>query len=241
MKKNLIAGLKLIRWLLPLVLLAEGVSFLGCWMVAGGLGIGRDGQFPFALFRPTGSVGDVNFGSFIIYLASCFLTYVVAGRLALKNRVTHHGLHVWALGLGALLCWLALVSLPLFPLWVFGQQEGAIIFGFLSVLTFLPAQLVKLAGVALGAWWARKSVPGWGQKLCDMSKRDLTDLQLVEKLKGLPNLETLKLAGTPVTDAGMAYLVGLPNLKWLDLRETEVTDTGVLKLRKVLPDCKIRR
>ncbi len=55
----------------------------------------------------------------------------------------------------------------------------------------------------------------WGQEKLDLSGQYITDEQLAEKLKGLPNLERLDLGGTKVTDA------------------------GIQELKKALPDCKI--
>ena len=57
----------------------------------------------------------------------------------------------------------------------------------------------------------------------------------------LPNLRTLSLAGTDVTDAGLAHLAGLPNLKTLYLGDTQVTDVGVAKLKMALPNVVIVR
>ncbi len=103
----------------------------------------------------------------------------------------------------------------------------------------------------------------WGQEKLDLSGQDITDEQLAEKLKGLPNLKWLNLNNTKITDAGLVHLKGLTNLKvlWLEdtkitdaglvhlkgltnlkrlyLWNTKVTDAGVQELKKALPDCEI--
>ena len=47
------------------------------------------------------------------------------------------------------------------------------------------------------------------------------------RLKGLPNLKTLDLGSTKVTDAGLAKLKPLANLSTLVLTSTAVTDAGL--------------
>src|SRR5204863_8424360 len=53
----------------------------------------------------------------------------------------------------------------------------------------------------------------------------------VAHVKGLRHLTILRLAGTPVTDAGVAHLRGLKSLTNLDLSNTQVTDAGLAHLR----------
>ena len=50
-------------------------------------------------------------------------------------------------------------------------------------------------------------------------------------LRGLTNLRSLYLMGTPVTDDGLAHLRGLKNLRFLDLTGTKITDAGLSHLR----------
>ena len=47
----------------------------------------------------------------------------------------------------------------------------------------------------------------------------------------LPQLQTLVLAGTAVSDAGLAKLSGMVQLQWLDLGFTKVTDAGMERLK----------
>jgi hypothetical protein len=47
--------------------------------------------------------------------------------------------------------------------------------------------------------------------------------------------------GTEVTDVGLEHLKGLNKLQTLGLAETKVTDAGVKKLQQALPKCKIER
>ena len=50
----------------------------------------------------------------------------------------------------------------------------------------------------------------------------VTDAGL-QHIEGLRQIELLDLVGTKVTDAGLAHLKGLTQLQWLDLRGTDVT------------------
>ena len=59
--------------------------------------------------------------------------------------------------------------------------------------------------------------------------------------KELTSLETLRLAGTQITDAGLVHLKALTSLQVLSLDNTQVTDAGVAKLKEALPDCRISR
>ncbi len=57
-----------------------------------------------------------------------------------------------------------------------------------------------------------------------------TDADL-ERLRGLPELDTLNLSATQVTDAGLPLLQGLPKLRVLRLNNTAVSDAGLQALR----------
>jgi hypothetical protein len=60
-------------------------------------------------------------------------------------------------------------------------------------------------------------------------------------LKGLPQLRSLSLNSTQVTDKGLEYLRGLTDLQVLWLDGTQVTNEGVKKLRQALLKCTIYR
>lgn len=76
--------------------------------------------------------------------------------------------------------------------------------------------------------------------------KGLTDLELVrlwdisitdvgmENLKGLTNLQTLIVSRVPITDAGVKNLSALISLYDLDLSETEVTDAGLENLKGMI-------
>jgi hypothetical protein len=69
----------------------------------------------------------------------------------------------------------------------------------------------------------------------------VTDAGLAQ-LRPLSNkLRQLNLSDTAVSDAGLVQLECLTSLKDLDLRNTPVTDAGVAELQKVLPNCRIHR
>jgi hypothetical protein len=74
----------------------------------------------------------------------------------------------------------------------------------------------------------------------NLSETQVADAGL-EHLKGLTQLQDLRLQWTEVTDAGLVHLNGLTKLKWLDMNATKVTDAGVKDLQKALPKCKIER
>ena len=60
----------------------------------------------------------------------------------------------------------------------------------------------------------------------------VTDADLVH-LKGLTNLQSLRLGDTQVTDAGLVHLKGLTKLQTLHLRHTEITDAGLVHLKEL--------
>jgi hypothetical protein len=60
----------------------------------------------------------------------------------------------------------------------------------------------------------------------DLAGTRVTDAGLAH-LAGLTNLRTLRLEDTQVTDAGLKYLAPLKKLTELDLRGTRVTDAGL--------------
>ena len=70
----------------------------------------------------------------------------------------------------------------------------------------------------------------------DLSNCPIGDEQLreiTEQLEDLPFLECLRLAGTQVTDAGVAAISRAGNLRRLDLRETKVTNGRLRQLSKL--------
>lgn len=72
-----------------------------------------------------------------------------------------------------------------------------------------------------------------------LNKTQITDAGLVY-ISGLP-IEVLKLEGTAVSDASISYLAQMKNLKDLRLAGTKITDAGVAALRKKLPNCTVRK
>jgi hypothetical protein len=58
-------------------------------------------------------------------------------------------------------------------------------------------------------------------------------------LGNLPELRSVYLHNTRVTDAGLEQLYGLSELRRLDLDGTSVTYAGIEQLRKALPNCEI--
>ncbi len=70
-----------------------------------------------------------------------------------------------------------------------------------------------------------------------LDNTQVTDADL-EHVKGLSDLQVLRLAGTNVTDAGLDRLRGLTQLRELSLNDTQVTDvgsvSGLIRLQKLL-------
>jgi hypothetical protein len=62
----------------------------------------------------------------------------------------------------------------------------------------------------------------------------------VARLAGLPDLQTVLLVGTPVTDAGALSLRTLPKLRSIHLIDTQVTEAGIRSLRAALPQAHVR-
>ncbi len=65
----------------------------------------------------------------------------------------------------------------------------------------------------------------------------ITDANLAT-LSGLSQLRELALIDTAVTDAGLEHLKGLHVLKELSLKHTRVTEQGIKRLRSALPKLK---
>ncbi len=63
----------------------------------------------------------------------------------------------------------------------------------------------------------------------DLKYRGSDDL--LEEIGQFRRLEYLCLAGSPVTDAGVANLQGLTSLKWLSLDDTKISDRGLERLK----------
>lgn len=74
---------------------------------------------------------------------------------------------------------------------------------------------------------------------CDVIEVDLNrakiDDEWVARLNGLPKLQALNLAGTPISDAGIESLHALAHLKRAALDETAVTDRSLAHLARVSP------
>ncbi len=56
-------------------------------------------------------------------------------------------------------------------------------------------------------------------------------------VKGLPNLTSLSLYGTLITDVGLVHLTGLASLTRLYLYRTKITNAGEAEIRAALPNC----
>lgn len=88
-----------------------------------------------------------------------------------------------------------------------------------------------------------QSVPGWLQQVLgedyfqsvseiELSGSPVSDAGLAY-LNGLTGLKQLLLGETQVSDAGLAHLNRLPALEWLDLEGTQVTDAGLVNVKRL--------
>jgi len=59
-------------------------------------------------------------------------------------------------------------------------------------------------------------------------------------LRHVPQLETLYLAGIPITDDDLGLMINLDNLKSIYLLRTQVSEAGARRLKAALPDCDVR-
>lgn len=78
---------------------------------------------------------------------------------------------------------------------------------------------------------ARLAPLGTNLRWLDVAGTKVTDSGLAS-LAGMPNLTRLHLERTAITDAGLACLAGLNELEYLNLYRTEVSDAGLETLRK---------
>jgi sugar lactone lactonase YvrE len=67
----------------------------------------------------------------------------------------------------------------------------------------------------------------------DLSGKRLPDAAL-ERLEGMPHLESLNLSGTYITDKALVHVVKLTRLKWLDLSVTNITDAAAEELKALV-------
>jgi hypothetical protein len=67
----------------------------------------------------------------------------------------------------------------------------------------------------------------------------ITDAAL-SYLQHAKNVQDLMLDRTKVTDAGVVHLRGLSNIRSLDLTETAVTDEGIASVREWLPQASVK-
>jgi len=110
-----------------------------------------------------------------------------------------------------------------------------------SVWPIAPELVVGLTGYAVDdAALAAARL----DRLPDLRSLDLSDSRVTDAglagLAALTGLEELVLIGDiGVTDAGLAHLSGLTRLRKLDLHGTRVTPAGVARLRRALPHAEI--
>ena len=94
-------------------------------------------------------------------------------------------------------------------------------------------QRVDPTPIAEPGWTPRSPTLGWSTSkgLTQLQSLDLAGTQVtdagLEHLKGLTQLQSLDLGQTQVTDAGLEHLKGLTQLQSLNLGDTKVTDAGL--------------
>lgn len=136
------------------------------------------------------------------------------------------------------------------------------------MLTLLLAALIQTPAQAPAPAPAPVAALSLGQIIIDLAQTEFAD-EHIQHLATVPVVHQLNLAGTQVTDAGIAelakfqnilslsqlnlagntgitdaviqHLQGLVNLREINLAGTKVTRAGLLRLRKALPLARIRR
>lgn len=89
------------------------------------------------------------------------------------------------------------------------------------------AALVKLGGVMMRA---EQRPSGRTVVAVNFSGQALFQDDWLKPLAAMPNLKTLRLAGTSLSDAGLAHVKKLDKLETLFLAETKITDAGLVRL-----------
>jgi uncharacterized membrane protein len=90
-----------------------------------------------------------------------------------------------------------------------------------------------IAGTNFGDGELTKLKPiGANLRWLDLAGTDVTDAGLAG-LESMPNLTRLHLERTHVTDAGLARVASLNNLEYLDLYGTEISDAGLDQLQRL--------
>ena len=101
----------------------------------------------------------------------------------------------------------------------------------------LPIVTLGLSLASLPWGWAAGPNPEQAQAMAEIRKLG-GKVTVDEKSPDKPAV-SVDLAGTKVTDAGLEHLKGLGQLQELRLAATDVTDKGVKKLQQALPKCQI--
>ena len=116
----------------------------------------------------------------------------------------------------------------------------------LSIEMTEVSDLTPLRGMPLWRLWCcgLKKVtdlsPLKGTALTDLNC-EATGVTDLAPLKGVPNLQSLNLNTTGVSDAALVNLTGLKKLTDLRLERTNVTAKGIAELAKTLPGCRVQR
>lgn len=128
-----------------------------------------------------------------------------------------------------------------------------------------PAEhkLTDLAGLTERQQWAVKSIEAVGGKVIRTPGGPVTEVKMsfaynptlgspavyvtrlqlrdssLPHLLAFPDLTTLDVSNSLVSDAGLKTLAELKNLKKLDAQHTSTTAAGVAELKKALPECEV--
>ena len=72
----------------------------------------------------------------------------------------------------------------------------------------------------------------------ELADTQITDAGLKDLVK-LQKLNFLVLTNTQITDAGLEELAKMKQLEWLEMYDTQITEAGAAEFKKALPNCSI--
>ena len=118
---------------------------------------------------------------------------------------------------------------PLGPRWL-RRLLGEDFFSDIAVADFGHRPVMTDRPNLMGGQWLNRPFHGMyieSDHWIDNVQGRVTDAQLAEYLKALPEIHVLILEGTEVTDAGLEHLKKLTQLQKLELGDTHITDSGL--------------
>lgn len=134
------------------------------------------------------------------------------------------------------------------------EHDGQVLIGkFGGVWSLRSARIYAATGKMPTGWFFRtfsnpveqvnlssESWPNEELRKKGRQQRLVTDNELADLHRYFPELRSIDLHGTSVSDEGLVHIVKLKGLQEIDLRNTHVTANGIEKLQNALPDSIVR-